>query len=166
MAVFVGVTGIYASVFLLGWNNDFPTWTEMVLWRTASLIVILSLLAYVLITEYTFRWRVRLHQHFGPREDRSFQQLAAAEVDLEHRGGFLERALAMMHNSARHIRNNSVSRDPTLNLPLKAALSTYLVGSLYCVARAYIIISDLVELRLLPATSFSTVEWLEVWPHA
>jgi hypothetical protein len=66
---------------------------------------------------------------------------------------------------AMRIRNNDVSKDPLLDVPLTATLPMYIVGVLYCSSRTLIFILDIVQLRSLPSNAFTTVEWSAFVPH-
>jgi hypothetical protein len=43
--VFPGMTAVYLSIFMCGWNIKFPTHTEL-LWRAASLMLVVTLVAH------------------------------------------------------------------------------------------------------------------------
>ncbi|CAI7629299.1 unnamed protein product [Penicillium viridicatum] len=63
------------------------------------------------------------------------------------------------------IKNNSIERDPDLTVPLKAIVPIYVIGVVYCHARTYIFLEDILQLRSLPASAYSTVDWIDFWPH-
>src|SRR5688500_6069977 len=66
---------------------------------------------------------------------------------------------------AARIRNNSILKDPSLDVPLKATLSMYLVGLFYCSSRTLIIVLDIIQLRSMPQSAYETVEWSSFIPH-
>ena len=53
--VFLGTTAAYSSIFVCAWNYTFPTPTEQVLWRAASITMMGCLIAYWAITEFAFQ---------------------------------------------------------------------------------------------------------------
>ena len=57
------------------------------------------------------------------------------------------------------VRNNSVDKDPLLSIPLRLLVPIYLIRVIYCHARTYILIADILELRSLPVNAYETVEW-------
>ena len=60
-----------------------------------------------------------------------------------------------------------VSRSSRLQdgLPPLSAMPTIVLGALYIVARVYIIVEDVTNLRDLPASAFSSVDWSNLIPH-
>jgi hypothetical protein len=70
-----------------------------------------------------------------------------------------------MHNAATNLRNNSPDHDADLTVPLKAIIPITLLAASYTVARAYILLEDLVNLRAQPASAFATVQWANFLPH-
>ncbi|APA12660.1 hypothetical protein sscle_09g074300 [Sclerotinia sclerotiorum 1980 UF-70] len=72
---------------------------------------------------------------------------------------------SILSRIAAHIRNNSLSKDPSLSIPLKATLPMYLVGFFYCSSRMLILTLDITQLRSLPKSAFDTVDWGAFLPH-
>lgn len=66
---------------------------------------------------------------------------------------------------AARIRNNSILKDPSLDVPLKATLPMYVVGFFYCSSRSLIILLDIIQLRSMPQSAYETVEWSSFIPH-
>ncbi len=158
----IGVTAVYTSIFIGGWNYTFPTPVEQTLWRTASVTVLGTMIVYFSTNSFVFS--------LYPAIQRRFSLSAAQNVDAEKRpetrkwpghGHFTRKAKYV----AACIRNNSVIQDPALTVPLKAILPMYVLGVLYCTARTYIFLSDILELRSLPASAYSTVNWANYFPH-
>jgi hypothetical protein len=155
----LGVSAVYTSIFVSAWNYDFPTTVERYLWRAACLTILGTLVAFYTITEFAFWVYPVLEQRYGHLLRRWFGN--KRRVEPERQGWIRKR----VHRVAAGIRNNSVSKDPALNVPLKAILPIYVVGVFYCTARSYILLSDVVELRSLPASAFITVDWSSIIPH-
>ena len=161
-AAWLGLTAIYSSIFIAAWSNNFPTPTERLLWRASSVTVMGTLISYWVVTEFGLSWYPALRQHLG--------HITAERRDLEHsprrrsliRQSYLTRKARLV---AACIRNNSVSKDPALTVPLKAILPIYILGFLYCHARAYIFVEDFIELRSLPLSAYTNVQWSALFPH-
>jgi hypothetical protein len=153
------VTTIYTSVFVSAWNYEFPTKIEQYLWRAASITILGTLVAFWTITEFAFSAYPAFKKRYGNVLARCFgHKTPTGNASRSWYGRNIHRAAAA-------IRNNSVSKDPALDVPLKAILPIYVVGVFYCTARTYILLSDLVELRSLPASAFVTVDWSSLIPH-
>ena len=151
----------FCAIFFCGWNLTFPTHAEQTLWRAACLAMLLSISAYFVVTEVVFfiypALRRSLISAFSPYLQRRY--FAHRRWVCHDR--FSQKAKLI----AASVRNNSVSQDPALTMPLKAILPIYFVGFLYCNARTYIYIADWIELRSLPPEAYSTVNWLNFIPH-
>lgn len=151
----------FCAVLFCGWNLTFPTPAERILWRAACLVMLSTMLAYYIITEAVF--------FIYPALRRSLVSTFTPCLNRRHltsqRWALRDRLSQKTKLIAAHIRNNSVSQDPALTVPLKAILPIYFIGFLYCNARTYIYIADWIELRSLPSEAYSTVKWLEFIPH-
>ncbi|KAJ5129839.1 uncharacterized protein N7515_005878 [Penicillium bovifimosum] len=163
-ALFLLVTAIYGGIFMFGWDYEFPTRVEQILWRVSSTVVLactgffwaIGWIAFTLYPNY-------IRPYLKAREwGRSI--LSIGEMDP-----FAHPALIRFSKIAEHmakcIRNNSFNQDPAMHVPLKAILPIYVAGVLYCFSRAYIFLQDIIQLRSLPAEIFSDVGWFNSWPH-
>ena len=158
--VFLAMSAIYTGIFACGWNYSFPTHTETMLWRGASGTMLGTLVAYWAVTEYGFF----LHPRFCRRSTKASHGVEAGRTRCNNErspGWFTSKA----HALAACVRNNSISQDPALTVPLRAILPIYVVGVFYCHARTYIFIADILQLRSLPSSAYSTVDWTEYFPH-
>ena len=164
--IFLGLTALYAATFFCGWNYTFPTRTEQALWRAASVAMMGSLVAYWLITKFAFSIYPAIRQQFEPTvaESLTLENNHQTQQWAGH-GRFYRRISRVAKSVAACIRNNSVSKDPALDVPLKAILPIYVVAVFYCHARTYIFIADMMELRDLPASAYQTVNWSSLLPH-
>jgi len=75
------------------------------------------------------------------------------------------KALSRLSRMANVVRNNTILKDPSLDVPLKAQLPIYVVGFFYCVSRTMIYILDLIQLRSLPLSAYDNVDWGGFLPH-
>jgi hypothetical protein len=120
-----------------------------------------TLVAYWSITEFGFVTYPALQRRFtNPQKaaqsaDRSRREKEKSPTWIAHK----------IRRVAACVRNNSVTQDPALTVPLKAILPIYIVGVFYCHARAYIFIGDMIQLRSLPDSAFQTVDWIQLIPH-
>lgn len=148
----------YSGLFVGGWNFVFPTIVERYLWRTASLGLFGCCISYALVTHLTLDAYPALKTRF---QGRFLRKSEASNDTRPQRSWIGQRA----HGVAQKIRNNSVSQDPELELPLKALLPIYVLGFIYCCSRTYIFIADIIEVRSLPASAYQTVKWSTFIPH-
>lgn len=163
--VFLGVTAAYSAIFICGWGYSFPTAIEQLLWRAASITIMGCLIAYWAVTQFAFAIYPAIQQYISTlvvsrSRRRDPERIARCSQWPGH-----ERLARSAKYVAACIRNNSVDQDPALDVPLKAILPMYVVGVLYCSARTYIFIADAIELRSLPASAYSTVDWTLYFPH-
>ncbi|KAG0650328.1 hypothetical protein D0Z07_3230 [Hyphodiscus hymeniophilus] len=157
--IFFGVTAVYSSIFVAGWNYSFPTQTELTLWRAAAGTMCASLIAYWVVTEFGFVW--------WPLLQKTFRAGAQNATDIEKvsKNPYVGRRKSKLNYVAACVRNNTVSQDPQFNVPLKAILPIYVIGVFYCHARTYLFIADIIQLRSLPASAYDTVDWSKFLPH-
>ncbi|KAL8809053.1 MAG: hypothetical protein Q9200_003768 [Gallowayella weberi] len=162
------------SVFFTAWKHDFPTWYEMVLWRAASIALMVMLYILIIIYEVlravdsaqqrTEKWRQR---HFSIRH--SPKAGAAQQQCSRLRSSKAYRWIAKTFNSCDRalncVRNNSPDGDKDLSVPLRVLAPVYVMGFLYCSARSYIMLADILELRALPPSAYESVKWEKFWPH-
>jgi hypothetical protein len=73
----------------------------------------------------------------------------------------IEQAIARLRNNT----TSELGHDPSITVPLKALVPVTLSAALYCIARAYILIEDLANLRSLPQSAYETVNWTKILPH-
>ncbi|KAI9881138.1 MAG: hypothetical protein M1830_008296 [Pleopsidium flavum] len=161
-AAWLGLTAIYSSIFIVAWNNNFPTPTERLLWRASSVTVMGTLISYWVITEFGLFWYPALRQRLAHIiTERRNPEHSPRTRSLTGQSRLVQKASLV----TACIRNNSVSNDPTLTLPLKAILPIYMVAVFYCHARAYIFLEDIIELRSLPLSAYTNVSWSALFPH-
>jgi hypothetical protein len=161
---FLSMTAIYLGMFLCGWNFIFPTTTELHLWRSATVALMATLVAYWAVNVFAFNLYPAIERYLA--KNRTAGAVAkmcsfCKEAEAQERGWFRSR----VSRAAAWIRNNSVTQDPEMTVPLKAILPIYIVAMFYCPARIYLFIQDIIQLRSLPASAFVTVDWTSVLPH-
>lgn len=175
--LFLFASCVYAAVFICGWNYVFPSRIEQLLWRASSVTIMATVVGFWAVTQFAFSWYPFLQKKYGWKP---------SSIETTNTPDDPEKGLAMVNSSeemvevstkeegwimkklryvASCIRNNSVSQDPGLAVPLKAILPMYVVAVFYCFARTYLLLADVIQMRSLPASAFATVEWLEFVPH-
>jgi hypothetical protein len=152
------ITLTYCGVFVSAWNFTFPTVVESYLWRGASLTLLGCAFLYAAITHLILEAYPVLKAKFRAN---ILNLKEESEFQVAHKTWFRQK----VHSVAQDIRNNSVGRDPALELPLKAILPVYVLAFIYCCCRTYIFIEDFVELRSLPASVYETVNWSSFLIH-
>ncbi|OCK82516.1 hypothetical protein K432DRAFT_348859 [Lepidopterella palustris CBS 459.81] len=157
----------YAGILLAGWNFWFPTHIEHVLWRIATVMIMGSICSYWIIETIVFRILPALKSRLSGQ----FTGIASGN-DQERPGRFSQwtgqgssRVAKKARSVAKSLRNNSLQKDPELDIPLKALLPVYIVAVCYCTSRTYVLITDILELRSLPPSAFATVNWSQFLPH-
>jgi hypothetical protein len=159
LALFAVPSVAYLGIFVTGWNYSFPTSTEQILWRSASLTALITAIA-VLTQQIFFKWcpslcRISNRVRFSPETG---EGLAAMRNECPKkvfsRVKPLKRKLDHLFAS---LRNNSVSKDPALDAPIMAVMMTWFFGFFYVSARTYLIVADLVKLRSLPISAYKTL---------
>jgi hypothetical protein len=160
--VMFAMAAAYTGTFVCGWNYNFPTRTELMLWRAASGTMCATLVVYLAITEVAFNLYPRIRKHLTASRNNAHEVECIRTTEAAHKCGYLvSKAKAI----AARIRNNSVSKDPQLTVPLRAILPIYIVGVFYCHARTYVFVGDIIQLRSLPASAYISVDWIGFIPH-
>ncbi|KAF7866729.1 hypothetical protein EAF04_005571 [Stromatinia cepivora] len=231
--VFFLMTMAYSALFITAWNSHFPTDSERVMWRIASLSITATIPLYFIITAFAYEVFPALVQYFNPAkvsdaglqaqkispqplsrcelddnldkgtatqsvfkresgastEDHVFSQpltmykleiveicseepmpsqaLSKKELSIcsKEAVSILPEKCSRLSRIAASLRNNSISKNPSLYIPLKAAIPMYAIAFLYCSSRTVIVILDLIQLRSLPQNAFDTVNWGSFVPH-
>ena len=158
-------TYAFFSILLVGWNYEFPTPIERTLYRAAC-ITMMATLSLMLVAcqfgQFYFIFRERIRNMFSSNR----LHPPFLEPGIRLKGIIVNHKFSKKINSACDgIRNNSPDNDPFLQMRLRNILSLYFIGSFYLLARAFIIVEDIIELRSLPASAYSSVDWQKFWPH-
>jgi uncharacterized membrane protein YsdA (DUF1294 family) len=140
----------FSAMFLIAWNSHFPTATEKLLWRIASV----NTLAYALIGG-------PLSAYFQKTMFRAEQKQEKAQAILNQKREPRKR----IHRVASKLRNIDPEQDPHLEIPLRALIPVSFLCAIYCVGRGFILTEDLIGLRSLPESAFQTISWSKYVPH-
>ncbi|KAJ5383003.1 hypothetical protein N7517_000914 [Penicillium concentricum] len=142
---------LFSSVFLIAWNSAFPSATEKLLWRIASV----NSLAFALIAG-------PLSLYFHRKMFQPELAKARAQAALKRKRGSKNRWISRL---AARLRNIDPEQDPNLEIPLRALIPISFVCAFYCVGRGFILTEDLIGLRSLPESAYQTVSWSKYVPH-
>ncbi|CAM5999658.1 unnamed protein product [Sphagnum balticum] len=175
----------YTAIFLAAWNDYFPTKDEQILWRISSLSMLVTVVLYFTITLFAYVCYPSLQRYFRARippvlesqrtevtpqalsekESKSVPGKPSLIIGLPRSSRHSPKARSRLSSIAASIRNNSVLKDPSMDVPIKAQLPMYVVGFTYCCSRTIIWILDIIQFRDLPASAFSTVDWGGFFAH-
>ncbi|KAF2159257.1 hypothetical protein M409DRAFT_30263 [Zasmidium cellare ATCC 36951] len=133
----------YAAIFFAAWNFYFPTEVECLLWRifTTMQCVLSAVVGLLQVCRYTL-----------PEKSR---KLDAEAANVPH--GFF-------HEVWNKQLNNSISKHPFYNVPLRSLLLTMPLCAAYCICRWYLLLEDIIGLRSVPLSAYQTVDWSRYWP--
>lgn len=168
--VFVIICLAYTAIFIAAWNAYFPTYAEKIIWRISSLSLMATVILYFVITAFAWVVYPALHRYFHPQATSRLEispqssspenkEKPAPTPQLQTLPFKRPKPRSRLSVIAANLRNNSVLKDPSLDVPLKATLPIYVVAFLYCCSRTLILILDIIQLRSLPASAFETVNW-------
>lgn len=144
------VTAACFAINISAWNFWFPTRVERNLWRVASIIQASSIY-----------WGAFVNMFIVPMLTRSglfewFDSTFTRHIDRVWKG---RAAFAVA------LRNNHPDKDPAFTVQLRVIIPGILIAASYCIARAYLLMEDLVILRLQPPSTYETVNWTAFLPH-
>lgn len=131
----------YCSLHFIGWNFDFPSQTELVLWRASSIIIVSS--AMILWLCEIYQDGVRLG-----RWDRWRRRIFPTEAEIGNRR-----------------QSTTQDREKVMFIPCWEVIVMLPVTIMYSLARSYIVVEIFVSQRSLPARAFDTVDWSRYFPH-
>ena len=149
----------YAAVLFCGWNFIFPTEIEHLLWRISTVYTLAAITLYWVVDLYS--WHLHRFVRKLTRRDTPHQKSDAESVIPYPRS----RLNGKIRSCAARFRNNSSPYDSDMDIPLKALVPVTLLGIGYCVARAYVILEDWINLRALPPSAYATVNWSAFLVH-
>jgi hypothetical protein len=139
-------TLIFTAIHVAGWNFDFPTNTERILWRIASLLLFgITATFWILETVASWvrlgRWRT-VHLYFFNKEG----------LEKHKRRMLLQQQTLVKRNMA--------------ELPQMWEFASITpLAIVYGVARLYLIAEAFAELRNANASAYVNVEWTNFIPH-
>ena len=144
----------YAGINFAGWNLDFPSASERFLWRFFACLNLASIAVTWIVDRSIFWLWPRLQPVLRMEADEPSLPGNVATSELRKRKGCLD-----------WLRNNSHNKDPSKEIALKALLPVSICGSIYIIARGYVLFEDLANLRALPPSAYEMVQWSLFIPH-
>ena len=132
----------FCGSFVAAWNFYFPTPTERLLWRIAS---VYTLAFGIFGGMYVGVW----HHHFS--------QASSREAG--------EGTITMRSRRSWAIRDVAARGGGGSGIPKAFLVPITVLCACYCLARGYFLVEDLIGLRKLPKSAYSTVEWTKYIPH-
>ena len=152
----------YSAIFLAGWNIEFPTPTERLLWRVTSSIM----LGFGVLGGWLFFFIdlliVRKKQR-NAASDSALRTIGQSSV-----GWLLPRGLLVQSNRQPSApagwEDMYFQLVPEVPRPLLMLAATMSV--IYFWTRVFILVEDFVSLRSLPSGAFAVVAWTKNLPHS
>ena len=143
---------LYSAIFMGAWNISFPSRTEHILWRIASVVTLGF--AFLGGTFFLYIDQKIIRNKKGPgHANPATRGKDKPPLTLSHR-----------HNAAAKREISNLTQEP--KMPTAFSIPSSMLGALYCIARAYILVEDMIGLRSLPASAFATVDWTLYLPHS
>ena len=144
---------VFGACHLLAWNYGFPSRPERILWQVTSICCTILPLA-ILIVDNGADW---LRERDRKR--------AAACKSLQRRSRPTDHLLptesAIINILARYLR----APISILVSAITSYISSLTLSVLYMALRVYLVVAILISLRLVPASTYSTVDWSRYVPH-
>ncbi|KAH8797341.1 hypothetical protein F5884DRAFT_253990 [Xylogone sp. PMI_703] len=147
---------LFSSTFICAWDFTFPSNTERILWRAAS------------ITCVSFGivgggFSALCHYLLFPKI--SHQEKTSESIKITGRSQRYKLFREYLSHKAAKIRNISPDKDPLLTVPLVVLIPISIINAVYCISRGYLLVEDVIGLRKLPTSAFQTVDWSKYIPH-
>ena len=148
----------YTTIFFGGWHLAFPSQIEQILWRASSIVMLSFSFFGGFFMFYVDRAIIRKQQRDAGAE-RTVKPLP--QLPLPYYGKIPSDKQRYTKN--RRVLSNAI-HPPTIPLPFLIPATIWC--ALYSLARAIILIEDIIGLRSLPASAYATVEWTNYLPHS
>ncbi|KAJ5633073.1 hypothetical protein N7490_009412 [Penicillium lividum] len=140
---------LFSAMFLIAWNFHFPTPTEQLLWRIASVNTLVYGLFGGALAGYIHKTMFRKELEATKR------QRMTEKTRKPHGFGRL----------AAKLRNIDPEQDPDLEIPIRVLFPISALCVLYSLSRGFILVEDIIGLRNLPESAFQTISWSTYIPH-
>lgn len=166
---------LYGSIFMGPWNSPFPTMTEHLLWRAASIMCLFYCCVGELVAAI-HHYQIFIRRVLAGALSRISRLLQSRKSNRNATTSTLPLVQAssnVVPTLARNIRNteswnmnwfeytvnNSPDKDPALAIPLGWWIITTCLCVAYFLSRLFILVEDVVGLRSLPASAYRTVNY-------
>jgi len=156
---------VYSAMFMAAWRFTFPSLVERTLWRVAA-VYNLSFGCVGCAIAFYYDHQARISSQYHSVMNRSHStgshssQARSETVRSGHASGWRHAVLDCLTNLRSQWRFSRLQDpDPTLALPFRVVWLTIALAAVYCLARLYILIEDVIGLRSLPDSAFQTIRW-------
>ncbi|KAJ6784705.1 hypothetical protein PWT90_00448 [Aphanocladium album] len=166
------LTQVYSCVLLSAWNAYFPTPTERLLWRISTVagvafgffgcaIAVLDRYGACLLRccQYPRVWFRVLKSANGSKTGQDFPLIEGDTMPKTTRATVWRNYLCTGPDWLRRLSNLSPGHDPELDMKLLVWIPATLLCAVYCLARTYVIIEDIISLRQQPLITYEVVDW-------
>lgn len=141
----ITVTLFGVGIHIFGWNFEFPSHAERIVWRAASLVMFLSAAIFwgaeVLAGWHRDQvWELLVTTIFHPSQLKDLKEVRARRPP------------------------RAQPTPETFPLPLECGASVTM-WIMYLIARGYVLIEMFAGLRVLPRSAYTCVEWADFLPH-
>ena len=154
-------TATFLATNFIAWDFHFPTPTERLLWRISSCGLMAGLLPGMVVVMHTYTDdKITRMQANVQQRRRKLEESAHCE-----KRGWKDRLVHSWRLLAVKIGNNSLDKDPNLDVSVPFALGGSFVFEMYFFLRAYLLLEDVIAFRAMPADVYKTVDWWAFIPH-
>ena len=156
----------YNTIFLAAWHFSFPSPTERMLWRLAAVYCLLFAVVGCAIGPcFDNRSSIvscyqNLARYLKPDAVHNGPRLRSQNAGMSRIDAVIHQADRRAHDILGRLR----SHDSHLALPVRIVLLTTGLCAVYCWARLYILLEDVIGLRSLPESAFQTANWGQYSP--
>lgn len=140
---------LFSCMFLFAWNFYFPSESERILWRIASVYMLVYGVGGGLFSAYCHK--TVFNKEIG-------KGIPIHDLEDNRPAGWISRI-------AEKLENIDPERDPELEIPIRILIPISILCAFYCVCRAVVLVEDIIGLRSLPESAFQTVSWSKYIPH-
>lgn len=151
----------YSAIFFISWNSAFPTPTEHLLWRIASIFVITC--------PGIYGWVILVVDFGIVRKQRSsgswMQELEGFAKALTQRMKSKIWRSKPNRYGQKLSKTDAAGFDRTTKLLMGVLIVGEITSVVYLFARAYVLMEDFIELRRLPKSAYTTPTWTHHLPH-
>jgi hypothetical protein len=160
------VAGISSwGVNFVAWDFYFPSLIECYMWRASSIILISTITTGEIYHEMLLNFFPSLKQQACDK----FAQIKLGDINhrtKESSGKKLrERLLRKWRLFTQWLPNSSANHNPAMTIPLVVLIPVLICATLYNLARAYILLEDLIAFPAQPPDVYKSVDWSNFLPH-
>ena len=146
---------IYAAVHFWAWNGSFASNVEHLLWRIGCIVLVSATMLFWMV-DRPIGW-----YHSGQPHVLA-QNLVSSIKKIRSQSRNQSSEPNIAHESEK---DTKIPRKRGKRYPLPEAFFMFVLGVVYIVSRAYLIVEAFAGLRELPSSAFQNVQWSDVLPH-